>query len=449
MSRPLGIVPLAGRRRAAPKAPTELQYHGGSVLGAVQVVPVFWGTFWSGAIGAPLVPQINAFFTGILASPWMDVLWEYSTEFTAIDRGRLLPSVTITTSNPTNPTTDAQLQASLQSWIQTGAAPKPTANTLYFLYLPQGVVVTDPTGAQSCVAMCGYHSAIGGGPFYAVIPYAACPGCYFGSSAILDILTKVSSHELAEAVTDPAGDGWFDSVSGEENGDICNDHTSHVNGFWIQSTWSNAQNDCAYASVSPTWSHPFGAADRLSRDIKQFAVAKNGDGRLEVFMIGSKDSVLYHKWQTSPGGAWYPPLETDAVQLSLKVRLFTVVANADHRLEVFIIGSNDGHLYHKWQTSPGGAWSHPVDQAARLADDIDIVAVEMNRDGRLEAFMRNSKDLGLLHAWQLSVGGPWSRAVRLSNNVDGIQIAANDDGRLEVFVKGHNDGHLYHKWQRP
>lgn len=32
-------------------------------------------------------------------------------------------------------------------------------------------------------------------------------------------------------------------------------------------------------------------------------VVINTDGRLEVFMVGD-DKVLYHKWQTRPGGSW-------------------------------------------------------------------------------------------------------------------------------------------------
>jgi hypothetical protein len=32
-------------------------------------------------------------------------------------------------------------------------------------------------------------------------------------------------------------------------------------------------------------------------------VVVNTDGRIEVFMVGN-DKVLYHIWQTKPGGSW-------------------------------------------------------------------------------------------------------------------------------------------------
>jgi len=80
-------------------------------------------------------------------------------------------------------------------------------------------VVSLSESQASCVDYCGYHNHINKTVFYAVEPYITCPGCNFGT--ILDSLTKVSSHELAEAVTDPALDAWWDPNTGDEIGDIC------------------------------------------------------------------------------------------------------------------------------------------------------------------------------------------------------------------------------------
>src|SRR5258708_1616246 len=92
---------------------------------------------------------------------------------------------------------------------------------------------------QSCTASCGYHENVGT-VYYAIEPYLACPGCTSGS--ILDSLTKVSSHELAEAVTDPAnGGGWWDPNSGDEIGDICNTSTTRLGGDLVQNQWSHAR----------------------------------------------------------------------------------------------------------------------------------------------------------------------------------------------------------------
>jgi hypothetical protein len=88
-------------------------------------------------------------------------------------------------------------------------------------------------------------------------------------------------------------------------------------------------------------------------DGNDLKVVRNKDGRLEVFMVGN-DKVLYHRWQTKPGGSWNPtweslggkwPDNSDPV----------VVVNTDGRIEVFMVG-NDNVLYHRWQTKPGGSW---------------------------------------------------------------------------------------------
>jgi hypothetical protein len=122
--------------------------------------------------------------------------------------------------------------------------PVTTANTLYFVYLPPDVVSTLGSD-QSCTQHCGYHNQVGGTVFYAVEPFVTCAGCSAGQ--ILDTQTKISSHELFGAITDPALDGWFDSNTGDEIGDICNADTGKLGGFTIQSEWSQDQNACVVA----------------------------------------------------------------------------------------------------------------------------------------------------------------------------------------------------------
>jgi hypothetical protein len=139
---------------------------------------------------------------------------------------------------------DTHIQQALQGWIAVGTAPANTANTLYFIYLPPDVVSTLGTD-KSCVQYCGYHSHINGTVFYSVEPYLACAGCTFGS--VFDSLTKVGSHELCEAVTDPALNAWWDPTTGDEIGDICNTSTLRLGGYLVQAEWSNAQAGCVAA----------------------------------------------------------------------------------------------------------------------------------------------------------------------------------------------------------
>ena len=73
-------------------------------------------------------------------------------------------------------------------------------------------------------------------------------------------------------------------------------------------------------------------------------VTSNADGRLEVFVRGT-DNNLYHKWQTSPGGAWTPNWASLSGVLDGNIG---TGRNADGRLEAFVRGT-DNNLYHKWQ----------------------------------------------------------------------------------------------------
>ena len=101
---PRGIVPPADFEAVglAPviAAPPSLTNHGGPIIGAVQVVAIYWGAAWSTAANAQLTTQLDSFFDFILTSEYMDMLAEYSTATTTIQHGQRRPSVRITTSEP-------------------------------------------------------------------------------------------------------------------------------------------------------------------------------------------------------------------------------------------------------------------------------------------------------------------------------------------------------------
>jgi surface antigen len=80
------------------------------------------------------------------------------------------------------------------------------------------------------------------------------------------------------------------------------------------------------------------------------ALARNRDGRLELFGIGLLGE-LYHRWQLSPGGSW-----SAWSRMSGTVSSLAAATNADGRLQLFGVGLH-GEVYHRWQLSPGGSWS--------------------------------------------------------------------------------------------
>src|SRR6185295_1015773 len=83
-------------------------------------------------------------------------------------------------------------------------------------------------------------------------------GC--GGSTKFGNTTSVSSHELIEAVTDPAVGlsttigpplAWYDSIGGEI-GDICNALQGTLGQWTVQKQWSNKHGVCMTVESTPS-----------------------------------------------------------------------------------------------------------------------------------------------------------------------------------------------------
>jgi hypothetical protein len=119
-----------------------------------------------------------------------------------------------------------------------GPVSYPDANTVYFVFTAPGSSVDYAVNNN----FVGYHSSFtdsrGETVVYAVIPHAA-----DGSTSAFDQMTNTSSHELAEAVTNPTGQGWYDDqIQGEnEIGDLADHVSGLLAGYNVQGEWSNSQ----------------------------------------------------------------------------------------------------------------------------------------------------------------------------------------------------------------
>lgn len=262
-------------------------YFGGPIISNVHVVQVLYGTgAYLPAVSSTAAPSIASFYTDLTQSSFFDVLSEYSTvgvnafdgtlgSNQALGHGFFDGEFTITPAAANNGAviTDAQIQTELLGQVSAGNLPAPVFdvqgnnNTVYMIFFPPGKTITLGT-ISSCVSggFCAYHNSTTGTfashrLYYGVHPDVQPPSlCSTGcgpTSNPFQINTVVTSHELAEAVTDPdVGPAnsfarplaWTDTENGEI-GDICRGATSFLTlssgGYLVQKQFSNAQDDCA------------------------------------------------------------------------------------------------------------------------------------------------------------------------------------------------------------
>ena len=438
MAGPRLIVPTVERAFAdAQAAAPHMTYHGGHLLTNVEVYTIFWGQGWQ-SLG-DVVQSLNGFFDYILTSSLMDLLAEYGEAGQQIGHGSRIGTATITNTNPGDGTTvsDDQIRTALQGWINAQTITTPTVNTLYFVYLPPGVSST-LDGDGSCTSYCGYHNAAGN-IYYAVEPYLDCAGCNFTGGDVVTNLTKVSSHELCEAVTDADLTGWYDPDAGNEIGDVCNSQADvhQLGGYYVQSEWSNAQGACAFAPVG--WFNVSGGEAQPGSPIS--VVARTPD-HLDLFVTGTDGRVNSTWWDAAT--SWAPWFNVSGGEAQPGSPISVVARTPDH-LDLFVTGT-DGRVNSTWwdaatswapwfnvsggEAQPGS----PISVVARTPDHLDLFVT--GTDGRV-----NSTWWDAATSW-----APWF-------NVSGgeaqpgspISVVARTPDHLDLFVTG-TDGRIYSTW---
>ena len=184
-------------------------------------------------------------------------------------------------------------------------------------------------------------------------------------------------------------------------------------------------------------------------------LASNADGRLEVLVVRSDQSV-WHCGQL-PAGGW-SDWESLGVPGAGTTGPLIAAASADGRLELFT-AAIDGAVWHCGQTQPSGDWSDwgSMDFPPGLQAELGGLAAAQNQDGRLELFVIGSGGT-LWHRWQISPLGSWSNWASLGargQGFAGVAAAPELSGRLMIFATerptststgGHNRGDVL--WQR-
>ena len=332
-----------------PRALLTVTYHGGALLTAVEAQPVYLGGDWSTTAALNTqTGQINQFVSTLVNSPYMDMLSNAGykvgrgTETAgAIDNVALSKTASVGV-------TDGQIQGYLQSMITTGQLQAPDANRLYVVYVEPGVVVHDGSDASNTTFL-GYHGAFGGKTaggqaadiHYAVIPYPGSPNFSPGSQGFataFDEMTSVSSHEIAEAATDPNVDykvlGWYDDQLNGEIGDLT-DLNSVMSGYVVQDLVD--QNDKVIAPGTttqppppPVVTPPTLAAKALSTTTAQLswnAVSGSPQGYKVYETIGSQTTLVATLGATTT--SYQATGLTAGSTVSFKVQAYNANSSAD------------------------------------------------------------------------------------------------------------------------
>jgi len=242
-----------------------LTYHGGPVMnGTVTVAPIFWGT--NTAYPTSKVPGLSAFYVGYGSSAYAGISGQYTGP-----GGNA--AVSVSYQNPVLDSTRASSSASsVLNEVVNRIGFSKLSNTAYY------PVYTDiPRGSATA---CAWHSvgSVRSGSVTKRIKFAFFynldndPSCtsVIKSFNTFDVptnaLANVSAHELAEMITDPELNAWYDS-SGYENGDKCawnfknttsvdssgstvttylSETLSNSSLWMLQGEWSNSANSCSW-----------------------------------------------------------------------------------------------------------------------------------------------------------------------------------------------------------
>lgn len=222
---------------------------GGRVLKNIEVICCFWGTYWTTSPSpSPSTGDYATAINAILTSSYMSRLYQYR----GIGNGSLVYCDFNDSSDPADGYTDDDVVNMLKDRLQNTPMPMPAAGVdrFYAVIVPPGIhnALTQDAGQHQSF---DYNGAKG---YYAWISNN---GLLTGHNCV----TKVFSHELVEACTDPDvdnnnGNGILvngtqaggTAVVNDEIGDTCNDQyaTVNMNGIMctVQSYWSKADNAC-------------------------------------------------------------------------------------------------------------------------------------------------------------------------------------------------------------
>jgi hypothetical protein len=350
---------------AAPHTPFPLvTFHGGSILAAVKLVPIYFPA-------DPLRSDLQRYNDWIVGSNY----WKAVTKEYGVGTGTTGPAVDIASAPPVQ-WDDPTLETWIKDRIADATLPVPTSDTLYTLFLPAATTLTFGT-AKSCATFAGYHHFLdlGAGAAVARVAYAVIPRCSFTPGDELMIATNTASHEYVEAATTPFGSvkpGWIlDGQDGTPlepwqmlNGlcvsDLCeNQSFDIVEGFRVQDMWSNQAAQTDHNPCQPSDpAHPF---FMVSADATIYHAAAGATVKITAM---SWSNMPAPDWTIGINWGWLPSSDFDgkamlsrttvnngdAVTVTITVPQLTPPAGGRsvYRFTIDSIDPINPNFYHPW-----------------------------------------------------------------------------------------------------
>jgi hypothetical protein len=450
-------------RKAAPRLEAledrrlmSVGFNNGALLPNVKVETVYWGSDWYKSSSAQLAQQYDTFFKTITNSSYMDLLNQYN-----VGRGSFMGEHVITDyKGPTKVVNEQaivnMLDYEIRSYNDTNHLPAPDANTLYVVVLPPNVEASAVIGGSTQTS--GFENGLK--HFYAYHDSAYDPGIgnlYYAVIAnptgniqipgldVFQQMTEVGSHELAEAVTNPSGGGWYDTnpkspTKGQEIGDLANLLYGNYQGFTVQQEYSNKAN----GPVMPK-SDASNVLDYRGQMTSIQAVT-NADGREELFGMTS-DGVVWHKSQSKANvDSWNNWTRLDGLS---GVKSFQVGLNkASRQLEVFAIDANS-HVQTITQTvAPnwGGHWSTLGGSLYPSSLKVQSISIGLSASGYQQVFAIDTNNE--VRTWSAvhSPIGWYQTWLDLGEKAQALKVYSYDNGQMELFGIDMS-GQAVHSWQ--
>lgn len=324
-------------------------YQGGALLTNVEAQAVYLGSDWTSSSLKSQEQSTDQFLSTLVGGSYMDMLTNAGY---GVGRGTASAGVVDNVSiNKSVDLTDAQIQSDLATLISNSGVQAPDANRLYMVYVEPGVVV-QMGGATSQTSFLGYHGAFADGSkavHYAVMPAPGSPNptpSSQGFSSAFNELTSVSSHELAEAVTDPNVNystmGWYDFQLNGEIGDLAVGHESTITGangvqYQVQDVVNQNDQIISPASTQPTpapnpnpgLSAPSLTASAVSTTAAQLSwTAVSGTQGYRVYQVNGGQATLLGTVSSSTTSVQVTGLTPGATE-SFKVEAFNSTSVAD------------------------------------------------------------------------------------------------------------------------